>query len=153
MEGILKATAAIDLTPTQDLDQFNLDLRGLTATRVSVDGKPTGFTQVENELVVTPRPKLETHNPVEVVVRGTTTQPTDIEGVLYGWVTTRDGAMVANEPEGSATCFPVNDHPVDKATYEFDITVPEGWSPWRTGTWSGSEPRMAGRPGPGRLPT
>jgi len=128
LEGTLRATATIDVTPTQDLDQFNLDLRGLTATRVLVDGKAMSFTQVPNELVVTPRPKLKTNRPVKVVVQygGTTTRPTDIEGVLYGWVTTRDGAMVANEPEGAATWYPVNDHPLDKATYDFHITVPEG---------------------------
>jgi len=37
-------TATINLTPTQDLDQFNLDLRGLTATAVSVDGRAASFS-------------------------------------------------------------------------------------------------------------
>jgi aminopeptidase N len=50
----------------------------------------------------------------------------DIEGVLYGWVTTRDGAMVVGEPEGSMTWYPVSDHQTDKASYSFEITVPEG---------------------------
>ncbi|MBD8869480.1 M1 family metallopeptidase [Nocardioides sp. MJB4] len=127
-EGTLEATATLDLTPTQDLHQFNLDLRGLTATSVRVGRKPMAFSQVENELVVTPRPKLKTGRAVEVVVEygGTTIRPTDIEGALYGWVTTRDGAIVVSEPDGSATWFPVNDHPRDKATYSFDITVPDG---------------------------
>ncbi|MFD1506188.1 M1 family metallopeptidase [Georgenia yuyongxinii] len=142
LEGRLTAVATIDLTATQDLDQFNLDLRGLTATSVTVDGKPASFTQpgalaVErpegstpqpNELVITPRPKLKEGRTAEVVIEygGTTKQPVDIEGVPYGWVTTRDGAMVASEPEGSATWFPVSDHPTDKATFTFDVTVPEG---------------------------
>ena len=56
----------------------------------------------------------------------TTTRPEDIEGALYGWVTTRDGAMVVGEPEGSMTWYPVSDHQTDKATYGFEITVPEG---------------------------
>jgi aminopeptidase N len=34
--------------------------------------------------------------------------------------------MVASEPEGSMTWYPVNDHPTDKASYSFEITVPEG---------------------------
>ena len=36
-----------------------------------------------------------------MVVRygGTTGRPKDVEGALYGWVTTRDGALVVNEPE------------------------------------------------------
>jgi aminopeptidase N len=128
LEGTMQATARLTITPTAHLDQFNLDLRGLTASQVTVDGKPVDFVQQGGELVITPRPKLKPGRTVEVVVEygGTTTRPEDIEGVLYGWVTTRDGAMVANEPEGSSTWFPVNDHPVDKATFEFAVTVPEG---------------------------
>ena len=112
----------------QDLSRFNLDLRGLTATEVTVAGKPMTFTQTENELVITPTKKVKAGKRTQVVVTygGTTIRPTDIEGALYGWVTTRDGAMVVSEPDGSATWFPVNDHPTDKATSPFEITVPEG---------------------------
>ena len=115
-------------SPPQDLDRFNLDLRGLTASKVTVGGKSMAFTQTENELVITPRPKLKAGKEAQVVVTygGTTIRPTDIEGALYGWVTTRDGAMVVSEPDGSATWFPVNDHPTDKSSYTFEITVPEG---------------------------
>ena len=128
IEGRLDGVATIDLVATQDLDRFNLDLRGLTATRVTVGGKPMAFEQTENELVISPRPKLKASTQSRVVVTygGTTTRPTDIEGALYGWVTTRDGAMVVSEPDGAATWFPTNDHPTDKSTYSFEITVPEG---------------------------
>ena len=80
------------------------------------------------ELTVQPRPKIKTGQRAQIVVTygGQTSRPTDIEGVLYGWVTTRDGAMVVGEPEGSMTWYPVSDHPTDKATYGFEITVPEG---------------------------
>ena len=80
------------------------------------------------ELTVQPRPKIKAGQAVQVVVEygGTTTRPEDIEGALYGWVTTRDGAMVVSEPEGSMTWYPVSDHQTDKATYSFEITVPEG---------------------------
>ncbi|HEX5858571.1 MAG TPA: M1 family metallopeptidase [Microbacterium sp.] len=126
--GQLSGVATIDLAATQDLDRFNLDLRGLTATAVTVGGKPMAFTQVENELVITPRPKLKTGAQTQVVVTygGATTRPLDIEGAPYGWYTTADGAMVVSEPDGSATWYPVNDHPTDKASYTFEITVPEG---------------------------
>ena len=128
IEGRLDGVATIDLVATQDLDRFNLDLRGLTASQVTVGGKPMTFEQTENELVISPRPKLKAGAQERVVVTygGTTIRPTDIEGALYGWVTTRDGAMVVSEPEGSATWFPANDHPTDKSTYSFEITVPEG---------------------------
>ena len=149
IEGHLDAVATLDLVATQDLDRFNLDLRGLDVTSVAVNGKPAAevappsagatvegaaYWQVQDdaarvwELTVQPRPKLKSGEHASVVIEydGTTTRPRDIEGALYGWVTTRDGAMVVGEPEGTMTWIPVSDHPTDKATYEFAITVPEG---------------------------
>lgn len=159
LEGTLDATATIDLVATQDLDRFNLDLRGLTATSVTVNGHRATFEQVTNELRISPRPKLKTGQQARVVVvyGGTTIRPTDIEGALYGWVTTRDGAMVVSEPDGSATWFPSNDHPTDKATYDFEITVPDGLTAvangllvgqstadgWTTWTWDAPDPMAA----------
>jgi aminopeptidase N len=142
LEGLLDATATISLKATQDLRTFNLDLRGLTATKVTVNGKPMDFRQEQgNELVITPRPMLKSGTNATVVVEygGTTTRPTDIEGELYGWVTTRDGAMVASEPDGAATWFPTSDHPTDKASYDFTITVPEGLVAVANGLLKGSE--------------
>ncbi len=128
LEGTLDASATIELEATANLASFNLDLRGLTADRVRIDGRRTPFDQVDNELVVSARPPLRTGDTVTVEIDygGTTTRPRDIENALYGFVTTRDGAMVVSEPDGAATWFPVNDHPLDKATYAFEITVPEG---------------------------
>jgi aminopeptidase N len=133
--GRLDGTARITLTATADLDSFSLDLRGLTATSVQVDGHRARFEQLpppENgrggELVVRARPELKagsTHE-VTVIYGGVPGQPTDIEGALYGFVSFDDGALVANEPEGAPTWYPVNDVPTDKATYDFRITVPEG---------------------------
>ena len=149
LTGRLDGVATIVLRATQDLGRFNLDLRGLDVSRVTVDGAPAtavapppeggevdgqSYWQVQDdatrtwELVVQPRPRLKAGRTVEVVVDygGGTTRPEDIEGALYGWVTMRDGAMVVNEPEGAMTWYPVSDHPTDKATYAFEITVPEG---------------------------
>ncbi|MPV35670.1 M1 family peptidase [Georgenia subflava] len=137
LEGHLDATATIRLRATANLDQFNLDLRGLEPSAVWVDGKRARFTHADlndqqpgpDELVITPRPKLRKGERVTVTITygGTTGRPTDLEGALYGWVTTRDGAMVANEPDGAATWFPANDHPTDKATFDVDLTVPQGY--------------------------
>ena len=101
------------------------------------------------ELTVQPRPKLKTgqRRPVVVTYGGQTTRPTDIEGALYGWVTTRDGAMVVGEPEGSMTWYPVSDHPTDKATYSFEITVPEGKMAVANGA-AGARPRPRRTAGP-----
>jgi aminopeptidase N len=147
--GRLDGVATIDLVATQDLDRFNLDLRGMDVQAVTVDGRPAAevappapgaevegaaYWQVQDdearvwELTIQPRPKLKSGQSAQVVVTygAPTARPVDIEGVLYGWVTTRDGAMVVGEPEGSMTWYPVSDHQTDKASYSFEITVPEG---------------------------
>jgi aminopeptidase N len=149
IRGDFEGVATIDLVATQDLERFNLDLRGLDVTSVTVDGKllrelrtpgrrgridgPIWWHEQDDdarrwELVIQPRPKLQAGRSATVVVEygGETTRPRDIEGTLYGWVTMRDGSFVANEPDGAMTWYPVSDHPTDKATYSFEITVPEG---------------------------
>ncbi|MEO7268055.1 MAG: M1 family metallopeptidase [Knoellia sp.] len=149
LTGQLQGVATIDLVATGNLDRFNLDLRGLDVSAVKVNGKvaaevpapapgvePLGaaYWQTQNsadrawELTIQPRPKLKAGQRVQLVVTygGETGRPTDIEDALYGWVTTRDGAMVVGEPEGSMTWYPVSDLPIDKATYSFEIKVPEG---------------------------
>ena len=128
LTGRLSGRATISLTTTQALTRFNLDLRGLTASAVTVNGAPARFSQRPNELVITPRSALRTGQRSTVVVDygGATTRPTDIEDALYGFVTTRDGAVVTSEPDGAATWFPCSDHPTDKATYRFTVDVPQG---------------------------
>ena len=46
--------------------------------------------------------------------------------------------LVIGEPDVAATWFPVNDHPTDKASYTFKITVPQGSRRSLTACWSGS---------------
>ncbi|MFC9558961.1 M1 family metallopeptidase [Agromyces sp. NPDC056965] len=160
LAGRFDGTATIDLVATQDLDRFNLDLRGMTVSSLTVNGKTAklvappaagavvdgaAYWQVQNdaervwELTVQPRPKLKAGQSARVVVEygGPTTRPLDIEEALYGWVTTRDGAMVVSEPEGSMTWYPVSDHQTDKASYSFAITVPEG----KVAVANGTQPR------------
>jgi aminopeptidase N len=43
-----------------------------------------------------------------------------------GFIHTDDGAIVAGQPEVAASWFPVNDHPIDKASYTFVVTAPAG---------------------------
>jgi aminopeptidase N len=134
--GRLDGTAVITLRATTDLTRFSLDLRDLTASSVTVDGKRARFTQrppdpdtgLGGELVVRPQRALEKGTPHKVRVRygGVPGRPVDIGGALYGFVSFPDGAFVANEPEGASTWYPVNDVPTDKATYRFTITVPAG---------------------------
>src|SRR3712207_5090636 len=152
--GRLDGTAVVTLTATAGLDLFSLDLRGLTATSVTVDGEPARFEQQPpdaagrgGELVI--RPGLElgagTTHRVTVVYGGVPGQPVDPTGVFYGFVSFPDGAFVANEPEGAPTWYPVNDVPTDKATYDFRITVPEGTTAIANGEPVGAPVTAEGR--------
>ncbi len=124
----LHATATITARTTAKLRRFNLDLRDLSVRSVSVNGRAARFSQADGELVITPKKVLKAGHVfvVEVIYSGTTGKPKDNTGAPYGWYSTKDGAMVANEPEGASTWFPVNDVPYDKATYDFTVTVPKG---------------------------
>ena len=124
----LRAHADITLTTTQALSSLSLDLRDLTVSSVSVDGVAATFTKSADELAVTlPAPsRRHTTLVVGVDYAGTMDQPRDNTDSLYGWVAFDDGAFVANEADGAATWFPVNDLTSDKATFDFTVTVPEG---------------------------
>ena len=126
----LDGSAAITIVPTQDLDQFNLDLRDwFEVTSVKVGKHKAGYRQEDGqELVVTPRPKLHEGREytVHVDYDGVPQNVVDPDNSLEGWVKNSDGAFVVNEPQGAPGWFPTNDDPNDKATYDFAITVPQG---------------------------
>ena len=125
-----RSTAQITLQATADIDSFSLDLRDLTVDSVRINGRSARFTHVDGELVVRARPKLTagTTRTVTVTYGGTAGNPLDVEEAAYGFYTFADGAFTANEPDGAATWYPVNDIPTDKATYDIAITVPQGYT-------------------------
>lgn len=138
--------AAISATAVQDLRSFSLDLRGLTVSRATVDGVRAEVYQGGGEVRVRPERVLPAGRPFVLRISwgGTTGRPVDNAGALYGWVSTPDGALVANEPDGASTWFPVNDVPTDKATYTFRISVPAGKTAVANGRLISSE-TAAGR--------
>jgi aminopeptidase N len=124
----LSGTAVITAKATQDLNRFDLDLRGFTVSQLTVDGAPATFRRDGQELVITPAKPLGAGGTfvVRVAYRGQPTEIVDPDGSPDGWITTPDGAFVANEPQGAPAWFPANDNPRDKATFEVSITVPKG---------------------------
>jgi aminopeptidase N len=126
----LRGTATIEAVATQDLSCFNLDLVGLDVHAIAVDGRPATFARSRHELKIAPATPLGSGDAFVVVV--------DYEGTPHafrvpgfptraGFVPTAEGAIVAGEPEVAAGWFPVNDHPSDRATYTFHVTVPTGY--------------------------
>lgn len=125
----LDGTAIIRARAVQRLSRFNLDLAGLTVRRVTVNGVAAGMERSGDELTVIPATPLERDKDftVEIGYDGVP-KPVNNPGTLgtYGFVSTKDGAFVACQPNGAKTWFPGNDHPLDKATFDIRITVPEG---------------------------
>ncbi|MBL1084689.1 M1 family metallopeptidase [Streptomyces actinomycinicus] len=124
----LDATAVLTARAGRRLTRFDLDLKGLKVTAVTVDRTPATFRRDGQELVVTPRHALRAGQDFRVTVayHGTPKPVTDPDGAVDGWIPSDDGAFVASEPQGAMTWFPANSHPKDKASYDFTVTVPQG---------------------------
>ncbi|HEV7735426.1 MAG TPA: M1 family metallopeptidase [Candidatus Binatia bacterium] len=128
---LLVGRAKIRARTTQNLSSFNLDLVGLTVHSVTVNGRPAAFAHDGGELVITPESGLPKSRSFIVVIEYSGV-PVSLEGA--GFIHTDDGALVVGEPHSASSWFPVNDHPTDKASYTFAITVPEGLTAVANGT-------------------
>jgi aminopeptidase N len=129
----LDGTATITARATQNLSRFDLDLQQLDVRAVTVDGRPARFSRTGQELTVIPRHGLPDHSTfVTAVTYGgvpeTIVGSPIVFGSPYGFVHTDDGAFMGDEPNASSTWFPSNDHPSDKASFTFRVTVPRGLS-------------------------
>src|ERR671917_2299588 len=89
----LEGHTTITARATQDLSQFNLDLR-LPATAAAVDGQPAGFRQDGGELQVTPAVPVRAGQSMSVLVDYVGV-PSSIPGgrPVQPWVRTADGAV------------------------------------------------------------
>jgi aminopeptidase N len=124
----LDGDVTITARATQDLSSFNLDLRDLKVSSVTVNGQEASFTRRGQELTITPADGLRRGREftTRVVYGGHANYVLDPDKSKDGWIPTDDGAFVVNEPQGAPTWFPANDTPKDFATFDFAITVPEG---------------------------
>ncbi len=124
----LEGTTIIEARATQNLSSFNLDFIGFEITTILVNDKPAEFQRSRQELTVTPSDVLAENESftVEVQYQGS---PGEMDSMAIqiqtGWITFDGGSFVLSEPDGAASFYPVNDHPLDKATYTFRVTVPE----------------------------
>ena len=126
----LEASVVVTAVAKKDLRRFDLDFRRLRISKLTVDGDAAAFTRHGQELVITPSSPIAAGKTFEVAVAyaGKPRHVTDPDQSIEGWVPTKDGAFVADEPQGSPSWFPCNDYPTDKATYLFQVTVPKGLS-------------------------
>jgi aminopeptidase N len=127
----LAGVAQIQARALAALTRFDLDLHGLRVRGVTVDGAKAAFARAGSELRITPATPLAAGQPFSVRVRYRGVPRTIVGSPIlgdspYGFLHTPDGEFVATEPDAASTWFPCNDHPSDKATYTFRVTVPAG---------------------------
>jgi len=123
----LTGTTTILARATADLSRFNLDF-ALPVTSVRVNGFQATFaTEGSHELVVTPaRPVLANQSMVVVVQYAGVPSQVQVNG-FTAWVRSSDGgALAVGEPEIAWWWFPSNDQPLDKATFDISVAVPDG---------------------------
>ena len=125
----IAGTTIIDATATQRLTSLNLEFVGLSISAIRVNGEEALYERSSAELTVylpgtfSPDQALE----IEIIYQGTPGEGVDAGLPQYsqGWIYYGDGVMVAGEPTGASSWYPVNEHPLDKATYSFSINVAE----------------------------
>ncbi|MBE1500337.1 aminopeptidase N [Amycolatopsis lexingtonensis] len=121
----------ISARATQSLSSFDLDFKGLTVDSVKVDGRAAKFARTgDHELVVTPSRALwrGRNFKVEIAYHGVPAPINDPALGNNGWQFAQaGGAFAAGEPRSATTWYPVNDTPLDKATFHLAITVPDEW--------------------------
>lgn len=128
-ENTLIGQFTVDLLTTQSLSSFNLDFVGLMIDQVYVDGEESEFVRNERELTIKPHHPLgkgEVYT-IQIIYHGTPEPAPSLGGWFdVGWFhTSKDEVYISSETSGASTWYPVNDHPLDKASYSFQITVPK----------------------------
>ena len=126
----LDATAEIRAEALRDLAEFRLDLVGLKASRVEVDGdRRTAWRQGQHKLTIAPPSPIPAGTGFTVHVRYSgSPAPRSSRWGRVGWEELHDGVLVASQPTGAPTWFPCNDRTADKARYAIELTVEDGYT-------------------------
>jgi aminopeptidase N len=141
----LTGTTTILATATQDLSTFDLDFV-LAVSSVRVNNRAAAFRREgDHELVVTPARAVAKGAALTVVVAYSDIPSQVVASGFTSWTRTGDGALAVNEPEIAWWWFPSNDHPLDKATFDVSVAVPNGLQVISNGRQPGSPvPEVAG---------
>jgi aminopeptidase N len=140
--GQIIGKTTLEASATADLSTFNLDFPGLEIDHIKVNDSPAAYSRDGRELIITPEKPLQAGDKftVEIAYHGVP-QPELVPALQLemGWERGTSKAInVLSEPDGAESWYPVNDHPLDKATYRFEITVPQPWVVAATGNLLGT---------------
>ena len=128
--NFIEGATSIKAVATQEFEAFTLDFSGLHVTRVFVNDAPVIFSRANHKMMIIPPLAFKPGDNLNVRVNyNGVPQPVADEGVPFirlGWQRFSDGFYASvSEPSGSMNWFPSNNHPLDKATFTYRITVPQ----------------------------
>jgi heat shock protein HslJ/predicted transcriptional regulator len=126
--GAIDAIATLTVEATQGLSAFNLDFYGLEIGAVTVDGQVAEFERNDSELTVKLPAPVAAGDIFEVAVAYSGVPEMIPDSATSGWMNTENGAYVLSEPNVAKNWFPSNNHPTDKASYTFRVTVPKPYN-------------------------
>jgi aminopeptidase N len=118
---------------TRDAARFQLDFgKSLSVASLALDGEKARFRERGKDLVVAAPVRAGERYTLEVHYRGTprpVAAPTTRDDFsTIGWQVTDDGeTWTMQEPFGAYSWYAVNDHPSDKAFYDFTLTTRSPW--------------------------
>jgi len=157
-QHVLNAEVQIEATATLPIQDFSLDFAGFEISDLTVDDQEVEYTRDGSKLIIHSPGIVPTGEAfVTTVSYNGSPGPVMSQALPFhvGWLTDSNGvSYVVAEPDGGHTWMPVNDHPSDKATYTFKITVPDpliaaangvhvetitdlGWATW---IWESEQP-------------
>lgn len=128
----LVGTATIDLTATDTLSRLSFDFDdSLVVSSVEIGGVDASFEQADTKLRISPAETLDAGIDYSVII-DYSGQPLTVDSGTrigeIGWFDTPDVSVSVGEPFGARSWYPVNDHPVDKATYTFRLDVDDDFT-------------------------
>lgn len=143
----LDGRAVLDVRVLQETGSLRLDMAGLRAVSVSVDGRAPAAVRHRERLLqlrlrrrAAPGERLR----VEVDYRGRPAPRRTPWGEI-GWEELADGALVSGQPIGASTWFPCNDRPGYKAAFSVSIAVERGYTAVCNGVWTGRRQSSGGQ--------
>jgi aminopeptidase N len=122
------------------LSALDLDFAGDGVGAVTVNGRSARRERQQQELVITPRTPIAAGATFTVRIGGITSTPLPVGSGPPGsasFLSSRDGSVLAGQPNGMHDVFPCNDHPGDKALFTFALDVPSGWTAVANGVAAG----------------
>ncbi len=125
----LDGEALIVAEANEALDSFRLELTGLPAAKIRVNGDRARFQQGQRRITVRPGRRIAARQRFEVSVRYSgSPAPRASRWGRVGWEELQDGVLVASQPVGAPSWFPCNDRVDDKARYHLELTTEEAYT-------------------------